>query len=278
MVSQYLANWIDGVLAQPKSVLARKYNRAHRSAAMDEVEQLHKSNDLSYPVRQPADLPDGLLDQLAVKLRGSSAESPIWGAVIVHLGQPLPPAIATDLLERRIAFDTLGHSRQVDEVQWKLAEVYPEALLTLAIDRYTLSQYSLADLQAVLTSFRDNDAYRSVLALLAELYEASSPEKEQAYLAAVAQHPDAERLLSAYRLHQREVQARSTSLTPEQAQELLLTGIPGILERLASNPQTPEELLHQLMSPQATRQDRRIGAYARQNLAARHKERTKVEE
>jgi hypothetical protein len=278
MGSHYLVDWIRGLLTQPNSVLERKYREEHYGEAFAEVQQLHESNGLSYPVRQPADVPDGLLDQLAAKLRGTGAEGAIWAAVIVNLGQLLPPAIAYDLLDRRIALDILGHSRQVDEVQWKLAELYDEALLTLAIDQYTLPQYSRADLESVFANFRENSGYRWMMAVLAHQYEASSPEKEQAYVAAATDHPEAEWLLAAHRFHQREVQARGASLTPEQAQELFLTSIPGILERLASNPRTPEELLHKLMTLQATRRERRIGAYARQNLAARNKQRTKVKE
>ncbi len=271
MSSSYLANWITDLLGQPNSVLARKYKKEYYGEAYEEVQQLHESNGLRYPVRHPADVPDELLDQLATKIRGTTTEGAIWAAIIVHLGRPLPPPIAYDLLERRIAFDILGHSRQVDEIQWKLAEVHDEALLTLAIDLYTLPQYSLAAMQTVLTKFRDNWAYRWMLDTLAHLYEASSPEKEQAYLAAATAHPDAERLLSAHHLKQQQLQARSATLTPELAEALFLTGIPSVLERLASNPQTPEAVLRKLMEPQATRRERRIGAFARQTLAATRK-------
>jgi hypothetical protein len=115
-----------------------------------------------------------------------------------------------------------------------------------------------------------------MLDTLAHIYEASSPEKEQAYLAAASQHPDAERFLSAHRLKQQQFQARSATLTPEVAEALFLTDIPSVLERLASNPQTPAELLYQLTQRQETRRQRRIGAFARQTLAATHKHREAV--
>jgi len=85
----------------------------------------------------------------------------------------------------------MQHSRQNDDVQWRLAATGQEALLTLAVERYALPDFSVANLDEVLTKYPHSYWMLDTLAH----WHASSLEKEQAWFQVAAQHPDRDRFL-----------------------------------------------------------------------------------
>ncbi|RYX84411.1 hypothetical protein EON83_09790 [bacterium] len=140
-------DWILQLLGQPIEKLNREYDYFDEVAALPEVAaNRYRSSDVSASV----------LHQLHQKVRGQECEFWAWGTVIFPIRDPLPPAIAHDLIDRDIIVSQLGHTRQLDEVQWRLASLVDEALLTFAWDMFNKPTYSAAELEKLLTQHTDN--------------------------------------------------------------------------------------------------------------------------
>ncbi len=193
-----LQSWIESVLIRSITELNRVYWRTEQAAI--EIEPLYH-NQPHIPIEElhrtppPATLAvaDALLHQLHTKLHRRRCETAIWAEVILRLRQPLPSEIAHELLDR-LAYHldhAMQHSRQNDDVQWRLATRGREALLTLAVERYALPDFSVADLDEVLTKYPHSHWMLDTLAH----WHASSLEKEQAWLRVATQHPDRESFL-----------------------------------------------------------------------------------
>jgi hypothetical protein len=193
-------------------------------------------------------LPDAALHRLHEKLRGARCETPVWDALLPRLSRPLPVPVALDLLARRVAFDSLGHSRQADEVQWRLARVYEEALLTLAKEYYAGAGRSVGEFRRLMEAFGRPDpapGWEWVLESLA-LLRASSPEKAGLLLEGIAASPHHEELLRSVRVTEWEEAASGEGLGPAEAEELFGAGEPRVWRALARNPRTPESVLRRL--------------------------------
>ncbi|MDQ2808325.1 MAG: hypothetical protein M3Z04_15640 [Chloroflexota bacterium] len=192
---QTLQAWIESVLARSITKLNHAYWRNEQ--AETETEPLYHKTRLvplekqhSTPPPPALAVPDTLLQQLYHKLFRRRCESAVWNAVIWHLSQPLPSAIAHDLLDRlgqRIE-TTMEHSRQQDDVQWRLAALHGEALQTLVLERYTQECFSTEDLNELF--IRHPDSFWWLSFFVAK--QASSLEKEQLFwrMANQRAHPD----------------------------------------------------------------------------------------
>lgn len=90
------------------------------------------------------------------KIRNHKCEAAVWDAIIFRLSAPLPTQIAHDLIDRDVIVGQLGHTRQGDEIQWRLASLIDEALLTLVWDFFTNSTYEVAQLQKLLSEHPDH--------------------------------------------------------------------------------------------------------------------------
>lgn len=125
---------------------------------------------------------DSLLYRLHDVIRNQSCESPLWDAVLWYLAHPLPTRIANDLIDRGVSVIAMGFTRQVDEVQWRLATLIEEALYTLIRERYTDSKFSVSQFAIMLRLYNmRNDGVLDMLSY----YETTSEEKRAIYLAAV---------------------------------------------------------------------------------------------
>jgi hypothetical protein len=242
-----LHTWIQQLLTTPVAELNARY--PDRWAAYPEVEPLLRrrlptmpplEQRIRYPGWNPIGLvPDMVLQTLHTYLYQQPAEAAIWGAVIPVLTHPLPEAIGHDLLDREIALDELEHSRQVDSVQWRLAERGAEALLTVALERYLFAEWSVADFEQVLAAYPTN--FWMLDTLLRR--RASSAEKEAACWRVVVQHPDAARFARFRDLSGQIKQAHQADLDPAEWQRLFALREPEVWRALAANPiSTPEQL------------------------------------
>lgn len=278
-----LERWVLSLVDRPLQELIRRYGAPERRleedgeayehpnrAAERELEDLYASGVSDVDSGRVAGAASAeALRRLHAKLRGTPAEQRVWAAVIGELTHPLPDDVADDLIDREVAIDQLGHSRQSDLVQWRLAEFYDEALLTLGKELYARHERGLEEFQSVLDTGRTGRAnYPWLLESLADL-RASSPEKEQAYLRALEDHPDREWALRTRRVRALENQAHDETVTPEQAEALHATGEPEVWLALAGNPATPTHILEQLAGVAGVKRAKQIRTLARERLGHR---------
>jgi hypothetical protein len=62
----------------------------------------------------------------------------------------VPTHVAHDLIDRKVIVSQLGHTRQNEEIQWRLASLVDEALLTLVYDLFTDPKYTASELEKLL--------------------------------------------------------------------------------------------------------------------------------
>lgn len=206
--------------------------------------------------------PAEALRQVHARIRGSEAEATIWPCLIGQRRRPIPADIAHDLIDRELAIEVLAQTRQVDAVQWRLAERSPQACALLAVEFYTRPEHSPAVFAELLARSAESTA---LLADLARL-DASTPEKEQRYLAAVRQHPAAACLLARHAAHQRVRRAQAPDAHPAELAALFVRGEPPVLRALAANPRTPAHLLQALAGVEGISYAPQIRRTARQTL------------
>jgi hypothetical protein len=147
MNTSSLADWIKQLLTQPIVEINRKYSRSENYLAEKEVESLLGMQSSKY---RSSDVSADTVHELHLKIRDQKCEAAIWDAVIFRLSEPLPSPVAHDLIDRRIIVSQLGHTRQNDDVQWRLASLVDEALLTLVHDLFTDSKYTASELEELL--------------------------------------------------------------------------------------------------------------------------------
>jgi hypothetical protein len=149
------------------------------------------------------------IESLHKKLRNETCESGIWEALLRFLGDPLPSTVAHDLIDREIAVLDMGHTRQCDEIQWRLSELVEEALLTLIMERYVDERY---DQESFLEVFNPHSAHGEVLEMLS-FHIASCREKEEIFLDAASQNVE---FLSDLKSQERIAQLRQIRTRLEQ--------------------------------------------------------------
>ncbi|MFL5732617.1 MAG: hypothetical protein ACJ78Q_05390 [Chloroflexia bacterium] len=262
-----LEDWVEAQLSKPLSALDAAYSSLWAADAELDSKFGPRASSGSAPPEKRA-VREVQLWELHAHTRGADCEDGIWTGVINHCSHPLPQGIAKDLIERRVAIDALGHSRQVDEAQRRLASFYGEALVTLAVDMYTNPQYTAEEFGAMLVEFRDSPGYFWALETLAS-HEPSGEEKQEAYLLAVRERPEAERLLHRNEVYQRVMEARKPEMTEQKAIALFDSGEPEVWEALAKHPGTPVEVLRALAGVRGVKSARVIRERARENLKGR---------
>ena len=262
MNSFSLEESVTALLSRPVAELENAY--PDTNSAAEELVPLRRSlqQDMTEEPEKYLEVADTVLETLHEKILNSSCESALWGALIWNLAKPLPSTIAHDLIDRGIALTDLEHSRQTDEVQWRMAENQREALLTLAIDFYTKSSYNEAEFQHLLQKFPDS---RWMLETLA-YRQPSSPAKEKAFLNVLSRHPEVEKIQRRHRLHNL-INRAYQATNQEEIEALYAEKETPILRGLAENLHTPPSILEELASMTG-----QIRHFARENLRRQRSE------
>ncbi len=180
-----LEDWITDIIKKPIKVL--------NDECIDEDKTKEPLDLLYLPLidrysveqkatREASHVSDVILHNLHQKIRKCVCEEPIWFSVIWYLSHPLPISIAHDLIDRGIAVFQMALSRQVDEVQWRLATFNEDALYTLIRERYMESRYSVDQFDMMLKLYEYN--IDGIIYMLS-FYATPSPEKEAVFLAAI---------------------------------------------------------------------------------------------
>src|SRR4051812_18505173 len=134
-----LEDWIKNLTKQSIASLNDKYQE--EDIAKTELDSLFLSLVDAYSleqkrVKEAGHVSSAVLQKLHKKIRDQSCEEEIWSSVFWYLANPLPISLAHDLIDRWVATIMMGMSRQVDEVQWRLATFNEDALYTLIRERY----------------------------------------------------------------------------------------------------------------------------------------------
>lgn len=135
------------LVEQPINELDRKYASFEGMTASQELDALLRA---SHNAAIVGGVSDEIVRAFHSKVRGRECEATLWNAVLFRLRAPLPPEIAHDLIDRDIVVGQLGHTRQKDDVQWRLASLVDEALLTFVWDMFTQALYPAAEFEKLL--------------------------------------------------------------------------------------------------------------------------------
>lgn len=249
-----IETWILSLLERRIEDLDREYADDSAWSWLDEISRGKVDIGLS----------DETFHALHLGLYGHPCEDPLWSAIVWKIRRPLPASIAHDLLDRDLATMYLCHSRQEDEVQWRMAGMdrLDEALLTLAREFYTLETRTLTEFQVLLHRFPDHIWMLANLSL----QRASSTEKETLLFAHIRRRPDADSILKVYNRAERKKHAKRIK-DIEEIQQLFDTGDPYSLRGLAENLNTPQTLLEAMLEMKNTQFAKDIRDAARETLA-----------
>lgn len=283
--SDFLEEWLMRLLDLPLQEIERRYCAQYVHRSPEEMDGLYAPSEIAleeiaalkeayvgkgYRAERLGHLPEEALRRLHAAIRGSVCETPLWGAVLLELAHPLPDEVVGDLIDRGVATYALGHTRQSDPVQWRLAGLSDNALVTLGVDLYTDPDYATSEFGTLLQRF-GNPPHTGYTWLLDTLVrrDPSSPEKEQLLREAVDSHPDREKLQHLMEVRRHEAQARDESLGADELQTLYATAEPDVWRALAGNPNTPRETLLRLSEAAHVKRAKEIRALARANLQSR---------
>lgn len=270
---KYLGDWVKDLVAQPIAYLNHRYADTDmvlgEDVALRDIEALPFFSPLRKRFRQVS---DETLLELNHKVRNCPCEEPIWEAILWHIEHPLPTEVAHDLVDRKIAITLLGHTMQNEEIKWRLAPLVDEALLTLAKEFYMNPERSVEELQSVLRQYPD---HQWMLSSLAHCYS-SSIEKRAVFIEVVKQRPDADALLRILPVESMSPSKRRATCISipivHQLESLYGTRVPEEILAIASNPQTPYEILEELVQLRGVALSRRIRIAADQNLRRRNED------
>ncbi|MGO4543486.1 hypothetical protein AB4Z29_01620 [Paenibacillus sp. 2TAB23] len=196
-------------------------------------------------------------------VKHTDIEGEVWSKLSLSYGEPFPQPIVMDLIDRKIALVAIGHTRQEHQVMWRLAELVDEALLTLAIDMYTIESFEIDSMASLLNKFSGN---RWMLETLI-FKKPSSLEKRSLLESAIQQNShsvDLQRLMIV--LDHAELASRS-ELTNEQFYFLFETNEPKVWLSLSQNVNTPEAILNKLLGVANIKNAKQIRHAARASLA-----------
>ncbi|RYF43677.1 MAG: hypothetical protein EOO38_18645 [Cytophagaceae bacterium] len=129
-----LENWIENLLGEPIDLLNATY--LDDGIVREELDSLPLPLSKRGYTVEASYVSDYVLDQLHTKICAEPCEEAIWSTMVWFLAHPLPFDIAHDLVERGISTAAMAHTRQVDEIQWRLATIHEDALYTLITERY----------------------------------------------------------------------------------------------------------------------------------------------
>ncbi len=176
-----LENWLKNLLNNPIEVLNRKY--LDEDDVKKELDSLSLPKTNAYTVHS-SHVSDIVIQQLHDKIRSYSCETAIWDAVLWYLAHALPITVAHDLIDRGIATVMMGMTRQVDEIQWRLATFSEDALYTLIRERYQKPHFSVLQFETMLEMYLYTVHGDGILYMLS-FYKTPSLEKKAAFMAAI---------------------------------------------------------------------------------------------
>lgn len=193
-----------------------------------------------------------LLHQLHAHLRNKAFEEWVWSGTIGNISHPLPDDITHDLIDRNIAVIALAHIRQNEPVLKRLAPLVDEALLTLVGQLYRDPERSVDEFSE---AFDLGPTNAWLLQHLAH-GEASSPQKEAAFLKRVEGRPEwqlAHDVKAHREREQRELQEKAKRIErariatdEDEIRGLYDTAEFEMLLELVRNPATPYDVLTSL--------------------------------
>ena len=281
-----LEDWIKQLLTQSVKDLNSKYSDYY--SARRAVESLSSVDQQKLAA---SSVSNHILEELHKKIRGCLCEVEVWEAILFQLRHPLPAHIAHDLIDRDSNVLTLGHTRQDDEVQWRLASLVDEALLTLARDFYTNPDYDVTELQKLLDLY----PHHGWLLRSWPHWGNSSREKKIVFHKRAWEHPERpdslpspeqywDRLADRER-EEREEQLRvereaeerrleleriaKDMLNSEEIQFILSVQEPEMLLALAGNPQISVHWIQKLINCHYVKGARQIREAAEENIKTR---------
>ncbi|CAM4470032.1 hypothetical protein PAEN110709_20005 [Paenibacillus endophyticus] len=210
-----------------------------------------------------SELTENRLFEVYNAVKHTDVEDEIWSKLSLSYGGSLPKPIVMDLIDRKIAIMALGHTRQEHQVMWRLAELVDEALLTLAIDMYTIECFGIDPMASLLNKFCGN---RWMLETL--IYKnPSSLEKRSLLESAIQQNSHSVELQRLMIVLDHAKLASRADLTNEQFYFLLETNEPKVWLSLSQNENTPEAILHILLGAANIKNAKQIRHAARASLA-----------
>lgn len=184
-----LEDWLKKLTKKPIASLNDKYTdeeivRAELESLFDFLvvpDSLEQNK-----VKQASHVSDVVIQKLHKKIRNHPCEEMIWSGVFAYLKDPLPILVATDLVDRWIATIRMGsYTRQVDEVQWRLATFNEDALYTLIVERYQEPKYSVAQFETMLSQCSTPIGWDGLLYLLS-FYETPSAKKKAVVMTSIS--------------------------------------------------------------------------------------------
>lgn len=171
-----LKDWIKSLIERPIGILNAEYPQEHLvREKLDSFGYMATSSDVS----------SELLQNLHDKIFGQSCEEAIWDAVLWYLAHPLPISVAHELIDRGVSTVAMGHTRQFDEIQWRLATFSEYALYYLIMERYIDNNYSTLQFEVMLNIYNIYRNREGILYMLS-FYETPSSEKQAIFDKAVA--------------------------------------------------------------------------------------------
>ncbi len=133
---------------------------------------------------------DGLIVTLMPIVEGMPWEAVFWRYVLPSIPCVIPSRLVDDLIARYVEVVLLGHFPLRDADLWKLMNV-DEALLTLAVRRYTNPEYDRGAFEEVLHADSEHGwVLRTLIA-----HTPSDAEKRRVLARYIDQSPDRESLL-----------------------------------------------------------------------------------
>lgn len=132
-----------------------------------------------------------LMHEIHRSLRGRMEERHCWRFLFDEIPFCPPESIVEDLLERDIDTDRVGHLLLTDRLLWRLADVVPESLLTLAKRRFHSETCASDRFEEVLHAFPHHEWMLSSLACLAS----GVGEKSLILARYLALHPNRDKLM-----------------------------------------------------------------------------------
>jgi hypothetical protein len=162
---------------------------------------------------------------------------------LFSLRDDTPDDVLYELYERGLCLTQLAHRKRPRRLLERIARErrYPEAIITVAVELYTSVEEPPEAFQAFLT---EHSECRWLLESLAHQL-ASSEVKAKSFREVASRHTDGERLLRLIQVLDWERQASLEARTGE-LHRLFDTREPKVWRSLASNPNSPPEILEQL--------------------------------
>jgi hypothetical protein len=267
---KYLDDWAKAVLEVPRDSFELLFGR-------DDVVRHSIESMPFYSRYRPGfrRMEDVNLIRLHAHARGlrREVEYGLWTTLLSQLEHAIPDEVANDLIDRDIAVNWLGHTRQSDAVMQRLCPLVHEARLTMAREIYTQPNHTLDEFLQVLEA-QPNDW--GLMNLLSHA-RSSSPEKRAAFERLVEEHPQRERFLP---LPDDDSPLYEQVASPwEIARPLNASTAPRLgfyfpdeNLRLARDPETPFEVLEDLSTIREVEDAAAIRHAARINLRENHNE------